>query len=145
MAVLTIEVAAPVRRGIKFSNVVADFGDGFEQRANKNQAYSRANGLGGVSSYKGRNRFVITWDDLKHINADGSAAATANRLWEFFVARLGGHEAFYFYNPAEAAIDPTGVATTGRYLVRFEQHDLELEEFVSNLQRGGISLIEVRS
>ena len=37
----------------------------------------------------------------------------------FYLARLGPHQAFYFYDPEEGPTDPTGVATTGRYIVRF--------------------------
>ena len=143
-AVFTVELSNTVKRSLKLSNVIIDFGDGYEQRANKNQAYSRANGRGGVTSYKGRNRFTITLDHLAHVNADDTKEA--NKLWKFYQDRLGGWEAFYFYNPAETnPPDATGANTTGRYLVRFEQQELELEEFVINLQRGGISMIEVRS
>ena len=45
-------------------------------------------------------------------------------LRDFFEARGGPTEPFYFYDPYETnpkfSWDPTGVATTGRYTVRFE-------------------------
>jgi phage-related protein len=141
--VFPVNVSPPVRHGQKFANVIADFGDGYEQRGNKNQAYSRADGKGGVTSYKGRNRFTITFDGIKHANGDSTKEA--NQLWDFYQDRLGGFESFYFYNPAEAPIDLTGVATTGRYLVRFLEQELEREQFFNKLFRAGISLIEVRS
>ncbi len=44
-------------------------------------------------------------------------------LRNFYDARNGTHEPFYFYDPYDASprfsYDPTGVATTGRYVVRF--------------------------
>ena len=44
-------------------------------------------------------------------------------LRNFYDARNGTHEPFYFYDPYDASpkfsYDPTGVAVTGRYVVRF--------------------------
>ena len=45
-------------------------------------------------------------------------------LRDFYDARKGPQEPFYFYDPWETvpkfSYDPTGVATAGRYTVRFE-------------------------
>jgi phage-related protein len=45
-------------------------------------------------------------------------------LRDFYEARTGPAEPFYFYNPYETnpkfSWDPTGVAPTGRYTVRFD-------------------------
>ncbi|MEX2264632.1 MAG: hypothetical protein WD696_21940 [Bryobacteraceae bacterium] len=45
-------------------------------------------------------------------------------LRDFYEARGGPTEPFYFYDPYETSpkfsSDPTGVATTGRYTVRFD-------------------------
>ena len=45
-------------------------------------------------------------------------------LREFFDARNGSTEPFYFYDPYDTnprfSYDPTGVVTVGRYTVRFE-------------------------
>src|SRR4051794_31281182 len=45
-------------------------------------------------------------------------------LRDFYDARSGPTEPFYFYDPYETnpkfSWDPTGVATTGRYTVRFD-------------------------
>lgn len=142
-AVFPINLSPPVKQALRFSNVVADFGDGYEQRASKNQAYSRADGLGTVTSYTGRNRFTISMDGIKHANGDPNQEA--NKLWSFYQARAGSFDAFYFYNPAEASIDLTGVSTTGRYLVRFEQNELERDNFFNKLYRAQLSLIEVRA
>lgn len=40
-------------------------------------------------------------------------------LRTFFLARGGSKEAFYYYDPHDGTFDATGVATTGRYTVRF--------------------------
>ena len=45
-------------------------------------------------------------------------------LRDFYDARSGPTEPFYFYDPYETnpkfSWDPTGIATTGRYTVRFD-------------------------
>jgi hypothetical protein len=80
-----------------------------------------------------------TWPARVNEYRDGATQATAmlanvQRSWKL-TKRLGpsalstllafwqaqGAAAFWFYNPAETLVyDPTGVATTGRYRVRFE-------------------------
>jgi len=51
-------------------------------------------------------------------------ATLLQTLRDFYDARHGATEAFYFYDPYETSprfsSDPTGVATTGRYTVRFD-------------------------
>ena len=46
-------------------------------------------------------------------------------LRDFYDARKGAHEPFYFYDPYDTnpkfSYDPTGVAVTGRYVVRFNR------------------------
>jgi len=58
------------------------------------------------------------WTLAKRLTALQLAA-----LRDFYDARNGAHEAFYFYDPYETnpkfSYDPTGVAVTGRYTVRF--------------------------
>jgi len=143
-AVFDIELSAPVKHRIMYSNVIADFGDGYEQRANKNQAYSRADGQGTVTSHKGRHAFTIAMDHLAHVNADPNEQA--NKLFAFYIARSGGMESFYFYNPAERDTpDLSGVATVGRYLVRFAEQELEREQFRLKLFRAEIAMLEVRA
>lgn len=50
--------------------------------------------------------------------------AQLSALRDFYDARKGGLEPFYFHDPWDTSpkfsYDPTGVATTGRYTVRFE-------------------------
>jgi hypothetical protein len=50
-------------------------------------------------------------------------AAALQALRDFYDACNGPTDAFYFYDPYETSPkfshDPTGVATTGRYTVRF--------------------------
>ena len=55
-----------------------------------------------------------SWD----LNASlvGSALAA---LRDFFDARQGQAQSFYFYDLHEGAYDATGVASAGRYIVRF--------------------------
>lgn len=52
------------------------------------------------------------------------APAALQALRDFYDARSGPTEPFYFYDPYDTnpkfTHDPTGVATTGRYTVRFE-------------------------
>jgi phage-related protein len=52
------------------------------------------------------------------------APAALQALRDFYDARKGAHEPFYFYDPYETSpkfsYDPTGVAIPGRYTVRFE-------------------------
>lgn len=49
--------------------------------------------------------------------------AQLQALRDFYDARNGPHEPFYFYDPYETdpkfSHDPTGLATAGRYTVRF--------------------------
>lgn len=49
--------------------------------------------------------------------------AQLQALRDFYTARNGPHEAFYFYDPFETnpkfSYDPTGAAVVGRYTVRF--------------------------
>jgi phage-related protein len=64
--------------------------------------------------------------------------AQLSALRDFYEARRGPQEPFYFYDPWETAprfsSDPTGQATQGRYTVRFEG---------GWEQSTGIGLIEV--
>jgi len=46
-------------------------------------------------------------------------STTLATLRTFYNSRRGPQEPFYFYDPWTAH-DPTGVATTGRYIVRFD-------------------------
>ena len=130
----------PLQQTLSTDTYVADFGDGFEQRVNFNFAYTRADGEGGVTSYKGRNEFVLKFN-TRQFSSD------ANTLWHFFKQQVANLTAFYFYNvPDErSAIDLTGADTTGRYLVRFKDSMMTREKFTRQLENAGISLIEVRS
>ncbi len=51
------------------------------------------------------------------------APTALQALRNFYDARNGTHESFYFYDPYDTSpqfsYDPTGVAVTGRYVVRF--------------------------
>lgn len=120
-----------------------DFGDGFEQRINKDVAFSRSNGEGVVESYKGLNSFVLNFKNLSHVNE--SLGDPANLLWFFYKDREGSNLAFYYYNPAENdTIDPTGVDDVGRYLCRFKEDNMSRELFVKNFyNHTGITIVEV--
>ena len=58
------------------------------------------------------------WSITKRLTPTQLAA-----LRNFYDARNGTHEPFYFYDPYETSpkfsYDPTGAAVTGRYVVRF--------------------------
>lgn len=66
------------------------------------------------------------------------APAQLSALRDFYEARKGSQEPFYFYDPWETnpkfSYDPTGQVTQGRYTVRFEG---------TWEQSAGIGLIEV--
>jgi phage-related protein len=136
--VFPLDVWYPLKHEMRYATHVVDFGDGFEQRVNKNLSFGpRADGEGNLVSYKGLSRFTINIDNMAHVNA--STTDEANLLWAFYKARLGNFEAFYFYNPAEnTTIDLTGLNETGRYLVRFEDAGLSSEMLVRKLFQAGI-------
>lgn len=142
--VFPVECNYPLTHMIAFATFVGSMGDGHEQRINKNIAWSRADGEGNVASYKGINRFSISITKAPHTN-QASPTYKANLIWNFYKARLGSYEAFYFYNPAEHAIDLTGAETTGRYLVRFAEANLSRVLFVLKLFNHGVDLVEIRA
>jgi hypothetical protein len=134
----------PVVRGIRFNTIRQSLGDGFQQRANKNLTWSRANGLGGVTSYKGINYWRIQARVMPYVNND--ATKQANKYWAFYVARLGGFEAFYIYDPIEApSPDLTGTSTIGRHLAVFSEQNLEMENFTLKLCSSQLTIEEVRA
>lgn len=130
----------PMEHTLVLENLVTDFGDGYELRANFDLASSRADGEGGLTSYKGRNRFKVK---LNAMDYDDEAKA----LWAFYKARRGPTVAFYFYNAPDerATIDMSGVDSHGRYLVRFTETYLTREKFTLSLYTCGIELTEVRA
>jgi hypothetical protein len=141
-AVFDIDLDHPLKQSIQMSTLVVSMGDSYCIRGNKNQARTRADGKGGVTSYKGVNHFTLTFDNLAHVNGDSTQMA--NKLWDFYQARLGGYDAFYFYNNVERSTpDLTGIDQTGRYLVIFEDQNLERTQFALKLFQAGINLIEV--
>jgi hypothetical protein len=133
-------------QGIKFATYLADMGDGFEQRVNKNISLgTRGDGKGttGGSSYKGMNSFKFSLKRIRHVNA--STTEYANVLWKFYVDHLGNLTPFYFYNPVETETpDLTGVTVTGRYLVRFVNNNLSRDNFFWKLFNADIELVETR-
>ncbi len=141
-AVLTVSPAYSLVHEIRYSNFIANMGDGHEQRVNKNLNWGpRGDGLGGTSAvYKGQNVFKLTFKNLIY-----GTSKSANTLWAFYVARLGNYEPFYFYNPIENAPDPNGAETTGRYLVRFADGSMTREQFMWCAYNSSVDLIEVRA
>jgi hypothetical protein len=143
--VFTIPLHFSFVQELKFANVIGQLGDGFEQRVNKNLSWGpRGDGLGGASgsSYKGINTFKLNLKNLRHV--DESTTEYANVLWDFYIDHSGTLIPFYFYNPVENDVDPTGVDVKGRYLVRFADDALSRDNFVWHLFNVGITLIEVR-
>lgn len=143
-----IRCSYPLDHSLRQKVIIQDLGDGHEQRVGKSQAYSHADGLGGVTSYKGRNYFSINIKNMRHVNA--SSTELANLLWAFYQS-VGTLTPFYFYNPYENTGDPTltplsdGSATTGRYLVRFMDENLSRSLFRRFLFNASLTLIEVRA
>lgn len=131
---------------LKLATFIADMGDGFEQRVNKNLTFGpRGDGLGTTNgtSYKGLNVFNVNLQHMRHV--DESTTEYANVLWDFYIDHLGPLTPFYFYNPVESAPDVTGEQVKGRYLVRFGDPTLSRENFVWHLYNASITLIEVRA
>lgn len=58
----------------------------------------------------------------------------ADDLWDFILARVGPGDPFFFYDLQNNNFvwDPTGVLTTGRYLVRFAPDTLSKEQVVGS-------------
>ena len=84
----------------------------FPLRSNQ---YSDGSFQGTVQAAVSRKR----WTKTKRL-----APAALATLRNFYDARNGKTEPFYFYDPYETSpkftYDPTGVVTTGRYTVRFD-------------------------
>jgi hypothetical protein len=141
-SVFNVELDHPLKHAIGMATLQVSMGPGYIIRASKDQARTRADGKGGVTSYYGNNRFTLTFDNLAHVNGDSTQMA--NKLWDFYQSVRGGFTAFYFYNPAERDTpDLTGIDQTGRYLVVFEDQILERTQFALKLFQAGINLIEV--
>jgi hypothetical protein len=144
--VLPYPSSYPLSQTLRHDFKVNPFGDGYEQTISNEVARTRADGMGGVSSYYGLNAFTLQFNKMR-----AGADNVANRLWDFFRRRLeNGNEPFYLYNPTECGfvIDTTTVSTTGRYLVRLEEPNqvLNREYYKYCLFNfGGIKLIEDRS
>lgn len=68
-------------------------------------------------------------------------SAEYSALLTFFSDRKGSLQAFYFY-PVQSQHDATGVATTGRHLVRFEGA-LTLTHQIGR-DTGGFGLVQVQ-
>lgn len=124
------------------SVVVVSFGDGYEQRGITNQAYTHADLMGGVTSFKGLRRFDISYDLVKQANGDSSQEF--NKLMTFVDAHLV--DAFYFYNRVErSAPDLNGIDIIGRYLVRLDMTTISFDNFFNKLYKAQMTLIEVRA
>lgn len=120
------------------------FGDGYSiTDTSRETAFSRADGVKNISSYKGLNIFKIGFT-----HAATGTEKLADLLFDFFQDRLDNvNEPFYFYNPTEKnPPDPTGEEARGRYLVRMKDPNQALtrEYFKSCLYRYGIDLEECK-
>jgi len=146
-------MAYPLEHTLDVDAIVNDYGGGYEQRIVTDIARSRANGIGGTSTYVGRNRFRIGIPRLQ--TTDAAAAGTIDNsitaLWTFYRDRFYSAtdgvkwEAFYWYNPYEQPTTSNwdGVVTVGRYLVRFAQPSLTRTHFVYCLASFDLELVEV--
>ncbi len=94
-----------------FKTLISNFENGYEQRRKK--------------WAHGKHSFSVKYDTL--------TLAEVDTLYDFYVARNGSHEAFYFANPVD----------TVTYTVRFADDEMSLDVFTLNLSRTGLNLIEV--
>lgn len=129
--------------GYGYSGLAVPLGNGYEIRGSKDQPFSGADGLGGVTSHYNIRTFQLQMNMMDYANGDTSKAI--NILIALLEACKGTTNPFYFYSPREAAsVDLTGAATTGRYLVRFV-NTAQIEWFAPLRHRGQLSLQEVRA
>jgi len=142
--VFTFTPSYPVTHQIEHQFTTNDFGDGYYQTISTEAAYTRSGGTGAVASYRGLNKFSISFNKAKK-----GSGELADQLWLFMRDRLDNmNEPFYFYNPSENLTpDPTGANTIGRYLVKFADPAAAMNrEFFTwcMFSYSGISLVEVR-
>jgi hypothetical protein len=144
--VLPYPSSYPLRHTIRHNFEVNSLGDGYEQTISNELPRTRADGMGGVTSYYGLNVFTLQFNKMS-----AGIDKVANRLWDFFRTRLeNGNEPFYLYNPVECGfiIDTTCRSLIGRYLVRLEEPNqmLSREYYKYCLfSFNGIKLVEDRT
>lgn len=108
----------PVQDFPMFDNAEVSLGDGYYISGNKSQAFTGADGKGGVTSHKGMRQFTVTLNMMDYSN--GGTTTAVYKLEKLYQDTLGGQSAFYFYNPKEnSTVDLTAASTTGRYLCKF--------------------------
>lgn len=114
--VWTFQTNFTLRRTRKVDRLRLELGAGFAKTVIKTQAATRADGQGGVTSYKGQNIF-----EVQVLKKDFDGDGKFKTVLDFLQKRIdAGDEAFYFYHPDELfPADGTGVNTTGRYKVKF--------------------------
>jgi uncharacterized protein (TIGR02217 family) len=99
------------RKQIQFSTNIVVFENGVEQRS---QTWPT-----------GKQGFTLQYDVLTQ--------AEMQTLWDFYVARGGAYESFYF-------LDWVSNIT---YTVRFSNDQLTMEQFFNRIFRGNLELIQV--
>jgi hypothetical protein len=124
--------------------IKSEYADGYHTHGSTEVAWSRADGCGGIASYKGLNHFTLGYN--KTIKGAGKLA---DLLWAFFLDKLDKHNApFYFYNPTEhTPPDLTGSSAIGRYWVRLKNPNqvLNRDYFKYCLYNYKLEFIEDRS
>lgn len=115
--VWTFATHYPLPRKRLVDRIRTDLGVGFAKTVIKTPTATRADGQGTISSYRAQNVFGPLTVLRKNFDGDNQA----KDVIAFLQLRVdNGDEAFYFYYPDELVTpDPTGVNTTGRYLVKF--------------------------
>lgn len=100
---------------IKFNTLITKFESGKEQRRSKGEP---------------RRKFVLQFDKTTNYNNDAQA------MWDFFVARKGKLEPFYFdWEQPDGSVEEVKV--------RFAQDSLSREAFLTKAYSYGLELIEV--
>jgi len=166
-------VVVPATHSLRVDAVVHNFGAMQEQRIVTDLAYTRADGMGGVTKYVGRNRFTVKYPRVPWDNSPRSENALLEdefkKGWEFFQDSFYDSSAdtiqwnpFYWYNKMEndALVTWTGsdvpgggphtngrgetvTNTTGRYLVRWNEPMMSVQQFQQCFFEFGLDLIEV--
>lgn len=114
-AVFPIPVTYPTKHRLTWEQVCNDYGDGYQETIVNSLPWEHADGEGSVSEYPGINEFDLVLDAKPYGSGKG-----ANLAWAFIKAQItANNKPFYIYVfPEAVAIDLTGVATIGRYLVQ---------------------------
>ena len=163
-------VVVPATHELSVDAFVHSFGSGQEQRIVNDLARTRADGMGGVTKYVGTNRFTIKYPKVAWNRSARTENALLEddfkKAWEFFqdsfydsVGDEISWQPFYWYNKAEnddlstwtgsdasSGTNSRGESvsnTTGRYLVRWAEPIMSVQQFQQCFFEFGLDIVEV--